>query len=53
MLIFCVFTLFLIKHKSMETLNNEFSKNQLQLYFNQIKGEVVEILAVLIVITEK
>jgi molybdopterin-binding protein len=27
----------------METLNNEFSKNQLQLYFNQIKGEVVEI----------
>jgi hypothetical protein len=27
----------------METLNNQFNKNQLQLYFNQIKGEIVEV----------
>lgn len=27
----------------METLNNQFNKNQLQLYFNQIKGEILEI----------
>jgi hypothetical protein len=27
----------------METLNNQFNKNQLQLYFNQIKGEIIEI----------
>jgi hypothetical protein len=27
----------------METLQNNFSKNQLQLYFNQVKGEIIEI----------
>lgn len=27
----------------METLENNFSKNQLQLYFNQVKGEIIEI----------
>lgn len=27
----------------MDTLQNNFSKNQLQLYFNQIKGEIIEI----------
>lgn len=27
----------------METSNNQFNKNQLQLYFNQVKGEITEI----------
>ena len=27
----------------MDTLHNQFNKNQLQLYFNQIKGEIAEI----------
>jgi molybdopterin-binding protein len=28
----------------MDTLHNQFNKNQLQLYFNQIKGEIAEII---------
>lgn len=27
----------------METSNSQFNKNQLQLYFNQVKGEIIEI----------
>jgi hypothetical protein len=31
------------KNKDMENENSQFNKNQLQLYFNQVKGEIVEI----------
>lgn len=35
--------LFLIKLQDMEELRNQFNKNELQVYFNQIKGEIIEI----------